>query len=260
MALNSPRIRQEKRSPDEIRALLLEAGEQILTAPQARGIMTALTLTAVFEKIQSEQGIRLTNASVIGRVFDSVEHFRREVLLRVAAGESEDFSAASDHVFRKVILKADLSTPEKRWTALKETCRVSANFMQESLQKSPTWRLWLGILAYAIADPKTNEDLVEALRLSYQRLDQQSHDTYSVALAILGFREIEAGGLDLFSFWAETLGEGIGIRSLVEPESMKMLSLPTGPDGKRQKWSKFAIAYWSLIQHTVEIDPDWKKL
>ena len=238
----------------------MEAGEQILTAPEARGIMTTLTLTAAFEMIQREQGIRLSNASVLGRVFDSAEHFRREVLLKVAAEESEDFNAASDHVFRKVILKADLSTPETRWAALKETCRVSANFMQETLQQSPTWRLWLGILAYAIADPETNEDLVEALRLSYQRLDQQSFETYSAALAIFGFREIEVGGLGNFSFWADTLAEGVGIRNLVEPESMKMFSLPTGPDGKRQKWTKFALAFWALAQHTVELDPDWVPL
>jgi len=257
MMVKQTRLRQEKRSPEEIRVLLMEAGEQILTAPEARGIMMTLTLTAAFEKIHREQGIRLTNASVLGRVFDSVEHFRREVLLKVAAGESEDFNAASDHVYRKVILKADLSSPEMRWAALKETSRVSANFMQETLQQSTTWRLWLGILAYAIADPVANEDLVEALRLSYQRLDQQSLETYSAALAILGFREIEGGGLGHFSFWADTLAEGIGIRSLVEPDSMKMVSLPTGPDGKRQKWTKFALAFWALAQHTVELDPNW---
>jgi hypothetical protein len=254
------RQRQEKRSPEEIRALLIEAGTDLLLQPGARGVMTPLTLTAVFQKIKDERGIRLTNASVIGRVFDSVADFRRSVFLSVAGGGSEDFAAASDHVFKTVISKADLSSPDLRWQALQETCRVSSNFMLKTMDESPTWRLWLNIMAFAITDPEANADLISALKLSYQRLDQQSLETYSAALSILGFRPVDAQALMIFSFWADSMAEGVGIRMLVDSGARKTLALPTGPGGERQSWTKFALAFWSLVKVAVELDPNWVAL
>jgi len=256
----SARLRQQKRSPLEIRALLVDAGEQILLAPEARGIVASLTLTTVFQKLESEQGIRLTNASVLGRVFESTEDFRRAVLIQVAASESEDFSATTEKVFRTVIMKADLSSPATRWTALQETCRVSANSMLETLQTSPAWRLWLGILAYAVADPAANADLIAALQLSYERLDQQSRDAYTAAFTILGFRTLEEDGLQQFSLLADVLAEGAGLRSLVDPHVRRSVLLPTGPDGKRQRWTTFALGIWALMRHMAEIDPEWTPL
>jgi len=254
---SEPRIRQRKRSPQEIRDLLMTAGEELALDPSTRGGLAGLTLSGVFEKLQREQGIRLTNASVLGRVFDSAEAFRRAVLVKIASSESEDFVTSSDYVFRKVILKADLTSPERRWDALRETCRVSANIMLDTLAASQTWRVWLGILAYAIAEPEVNADLVEALKISYHRLDQQSRDAYSEALQILGFRTREPRGLDYFSLWADTLAEGVGIRMLVEPDSFKGIMLPTGVNGKKQRWTMFSLGFWALATQIVELDPEW---
>ena len=254
---SATRLRQRKRSPQEIRELLMTAGEELALDPSTRGGLAGLTLSAVFEKIQREQGILLTNASVLGRVFDATEAFRREVLIKIASSESQDFTTSSDYVFRNVIVKADLTTPERRWDALRETCRVSANIMLDTLAASQTWRVWLGILAYAIAEPEVNADLVEALKISYHRLNQQSIETYSAALQILGFRPREPRDLEYFSFSADTLAEGVGIRMLVEPDSFKGIMLPTGIGGKRQRWTKFSLGFWALASQIVELDPDW---
>ena len=97
---SATRLRQRKRSPQEIRELLMTAGEELALDPSTRGGLAGLTLSAVFEKIQREQGIRLTNASVLGRVFDSAEAFRGEVLIKIASSESQDFTTSSDYVFR----------------------------------------------------------------------------------------------------------------------------------------------------------------
>ena len=51
---SATRLRQRKRSPQEIRELLMTAGEELALDPSTRGGLAGLTLSAVFEKIQRE--------------------------------------------------------------------------------------------------------------------------------------------------------------------------------------------------------------
>lgn len=250
--------RQKKRPLNEIQAMLLEAGEQLALAPETVGLASSLTFKAAFQKVEENHGVRLTNASVIGRAFATLEDYRRAVLIKLASSESNDFAATGDLVFRKVLLKADISTPKLRWEAMQETCRVAGNAMVDTLQASKTWQVWLGIMAYATADPVANDDLIEALRESYLKLDEQSQAIYSAAIALLGFKVKPGFSLEHFGLWADMMAEGAGLRVLVDPGTLKGLMLPTGPGGKKQRWTPFALGFWALVQVSTEVDPKWK--
>src|SRR5665213_2590812 len=76
--------RKPRLSRDELRALVLSAGRAIL---QEEGIETGtdnLTFKRVFEQVERTEGIQLTNASVIRRVWENQADFQADVLSAVA--------------------------------------------------------------------------------------------------------------------------------------------------------------------------------
>src|ERR1700683_355759 len=72
--------KQSRRSRAELRDMLLEVGRSVL---QKEGL-AALTFKTVFDRLNERRGVRLTNGSVIGRVWRDQADFRADVLVAVA--------------------------------------------------------------------------------------------------------------------------------------------------------------------------------
>ena len=63
-------------SRDELRELILATGQSMLEEEGLSSGAAALTFKRVFARVEEDTGIRLTNASVIRRVWDSQSEFQ----------------------------------------------------------------------------------------------------------------------------------------------------------------------------------------
>ena len=142
-----------RRSTDEIRQLLLEVGVETLLDEGLGSGAEVLTFKRVYDHLHRTRDIRLTNASVIGRAFESQRAFQSEVLGMIAASDSQDFYDLSEVLLNEVLLIAERSTLESRWQCISDLCRATGTLMMDSLRTSPVWRIWIGIWALAGSGP-----------------------------------------------------------------------------------------------------------
>ena len=73
---HAPHRRTPRRSRKELRRLLVEAGTELLLEEGLGTGAEHLTFKRVFERLESTTGVRVTNASVIGRIWDSQDDFQ----------------------------------------------------------------------------------------------------------------------------------------------------------------------------------------
>ena len=116
---NRPRVRR-----DDTRKMFIEAGRAIL---REEGLGTGgetLTLKRVSDRVESDFGIRFTNASIIGRIWDSQSEYQTDVLAVVAADDSNAEVEESLDRMAPFIASMDTSSDESRIWSLQELCRV----------------------------------------------------------------------------------------------------------------------------------------
>ena len=84
MATTSSKERSIRHSKDEIRALMMTAGTELLEE-EGLGIGAVdLTFKRVFDRVLATSGVRLTNGSVIRRVWENQAEFQDDVLAAIA--------------------------------------------------------------------------------------------------------------------------------------------------------------------------------
>ena len=96
--------------PRRLRDMLLEVGCSVL---EDEGL-SALTFKTVFERLNESRGVRLTNGSVIGRVWRDQADFRADVLVAVALEENDNEVDRTLRAVGGVLEEMDLSSPGPR--------------------------------------------------------------------------------------------------------------------------------------------------
>jgi predicted ATPase len=114
-----------RHSRDELRELILETGRTMLEEEGLSSGAAALTFKRVFARIEEDTGVRLTNASVIRRVWDSQSDFQTDVLATVALGQSGPEIDAAEMALAPIVASIDLATLEARERALRDLCRLA---------------------------------------------------------------------------------------------------------------------------------------
>ena len=85
-----------------------------------------LTFKRVFERVEATTGERLTNASVIRRVWENQAEFQTDVLASVAAsGDTNGELATTMEAVAPLFEVLDRSSPEARLRAVSEVCRAA---------------------------------------------------------------------------------------------------------------------------------------
>jgi len=74
-------VRRPRQSRAELRSLLLGAGQSILLDEGLGTVADALNFKRAFARVEAETGIRLSNASVIGRVWENLADYQTDVLV-----------------------------------------------------------------------------------------------------------------------------------------------------------------------------------
>jgi hypothetical protein len=244
----------------ELRELLLETGRAILRDEGLGSGAESLTFKKVFDRVEAETGIRLTNASVIRRVWENQAQFQLDVLVTVAFGQNKEEIDLAMGSVGPTLSRLDLTTPESRDEALRELCRVGGALNAESVRRSSNWPLLIGVWSLAAAGgPLDQRKKIEAALLSgYGAFIDRIETIYSSMAAFLGLRLREEFTLRQFAVAVDSLGQGYGLHDRLDGFAVDTIVRSTGPGGLPQDWTLFAVAFEGIVRQFFEIDPDWK--
>ncbi len=142
-------IRRPRRSKDELRQTILEEGRQILIEEGLGPGANNLTFKRVFERVAAKTGVRITNASVIKRVWENQSDFQADVLVAIAHDEARPEAGGALDAIAALLNDLDLSTSESRGLALREVCRVGGNASNTAIHASTNWSLWISVVSMA---------------------------------------------------------------------------------------------------------------
>ena len=218
-----------------------------------------LTFKRVFERLEESTGVRVTNASVIGRVWDSVDDYRRDVLAALAAHDEGALLESIMGEFIDLFASFDRSTPEARHASLAQAVRVGCQLSQRVLAESTTWRIQIGVWALAMTGFESSQlgPIRQAVAAAYATTTATTASNNRTIADYLGFRPRGPATIEQFSLAADALGEGFALRLATGIHESEPVLLPTGPGGAEEEWTLYALAVHAIIRDFLEIDPDW---
>ncbi len=257
----SPRgARQPRRSREDLRSLLLEAAQAILRE-QGLGVGTdLLTFKRVFDRVERDTGVRLTNASVIRRIWENQADYHTDVLVDIAGDDGREDLDQTMVMLAPVLGTLDVSTPTHRLASLSELCRIGGAANIQALRQSDNWSLWIGVWALATAGERTEQKrrIQQALLEGYETVTEMYEETYQALLSLLGLRLRSPLTIRQFTVAVGALAEGCTLRNRVDVD-MEGIALPTGPGGDVQQWTLFGLGLEALSLRFFELDPDWSR-
>ena len=251
--------RQPRQSREDLRALLLDTGRSILHEEGLGTGAEALTFKRVFDRVEDRTGLRITNASVIRRVWENQAEYQADVLATIAQHANVEEIDLSVEAISEVVDAVDLSTPLSRQAAMRELCRVGGEDNARAVSESRHLPLWVGVWALAaVGEPLDHRQKIEAaLRTGYEAFTGRIEEIDAAMTAHLGFRLREQFTLRQFAIAVDLLGQGYGLRSRVDDSVRDVIVRRTGPLGEPQEWTLFAVAFEALVLQFFEVDPDW---
>jgi hypothetical protein len=250
--------RQPRQSRDELRAVLIETGRAILRDEGMGTGAETLTFKRVFERVYQDRGLRLTNASVIKRVWANQAEFQTDVLVAIAADEGVvEFDRAVE-ALAPVYEAMGTATPTARWAVLREVCRVGGAAHMAALTESADWPLWIGVWTLSSAgDPsEQGKRIDDALLSGYGSLTSRFDQAFEGLTARLGLRLRAPLTVRQLTMAVGALAEGCALRGRVDPTGMYGIVRHTGPHGEDQEWTLFGIGLEALAHQFFEMDPD----
>lgn len=248
-----------RRNRDELRTLLLETGRTMLKEEGLSSGADALTFKRVFDRVELDTGIRLTNASVIRRVWESQSDFQLDVLVAIAMGQSGAEIDTAEEALAPIVASINPTSLESRQQALRDLCRVGGALNAQAVRESKNWPLMIGVWALtATGRPTDRHKEIEAALLSaFDGFTSRIEAIYGGMMTFLGLRLREQFTIRDFVIAEDSLSEGYGLRDRLDDKVRRVIVRPTGPNGSDQEWTIFAIALEGLVNHFFEFDPDW---
>ena len=248
-----------RRTREALRAMVLEAGVQVLLEDGLGSGAEQLTFKRVFERVAATTGTRVTNASVIGRIWANQAEYQSAVLAAVVADEVKDLERAVATSTAAVIDTLDRSTMEGRQAALRELIRRSAEADLDAASASRSWAAVIGIWALATGSRAegTDHGIYDAIRRGYDASDARGDAVVGALLEFLGLRLRPPLRVDQFTVACSGLVDGCALRARADPGVMRGILRPTGPGGADQEWTLLGIAMEALADQFFEFDPGW---
>lgn len=219
-----------------------------------------LTFKRVFDELQQEQGIRITHASVIGRIWENQEAFQQDVTAAIALDDSTSESTSTLIKMIAIVDEADLRTVAGRWQAIVDLSRLIGEASLDDLLESETWPTWVGVWAGASSQARDAVDpkLSEALTSSYEALAENYSLVFDEILFSLGMRMKHPYQVRQLAVGIAAMAEGCALRDRYDRDTLRGIARATGPDGQIEQWTLFGIAIESLCRQMFEATPRWR--
>lgn len=250
--------RKARLSREELRALMLGAGRDILHEEGIEATTDNLTFKRVFERVERSTGIQLTNASIIRRVWENQADFQADVLSAIARDVERPEVDESMRAITGFLEGFDISTEALRMAAARQLCRVVGAASSDTLQDSSNWPLWISVVAMATtSSPSERRSRVQfALQEGYTSVTEFWEENTAAFMAVLGLRFRPPWTMRGYTVTATALSEGYALRQHIEGR-MDPFMLPTGPGGEPEEWTVFGLAMEALVVQCFEPDPDF---
>jgi len=241
-----------------LRTSLVEEGRDILLTEGLEAGSSNLTFKRVFERLEAKTGVRITNASVIKRIWENQAEFQADVLVTFARDEARRAQGSGRRVIA-MLGALDMTTPESRAGALREVCRVEGNASSTAIDQSKNWPLWISVVAMAATTgkPDLQARIKSALAEGYLSVTKFWSENFIALLGVLGLRNRHPWSMDQFSMAAIAYAEGCALRQLAIGH-IEFMMLPTGPNGEKQEWSLYAVGLEALVHQFLEPDPEFR--
>ena len=242
-----------RRTRDELRALLLEEGRSIVHDEGLQTGSTNLTFKRVFERVEERTGERITNASVIRRVWDNQAEFQTDVLVTIAHDNSRPEIGGTTDAIAEALADVDLTTATGRSGAVREICRLGGNAFTDVVVDSVNWPLWISVIAMAAGS--TDADQQARIRTAITESYDSAAGFWATTLGAL----VDAFGLTLrppytlaqFVMAVTAYSEGCAQRQRTTGH-VETLVRATGPDGADQEWTLFAVGLEGLVHQFLD--------
>lgn len=246
-----------RRSREEMRTRLLEEGRELLLTEGLEAGSSNLTFKRVFDRVEAKTGIRITNGSVIGRIWQNQADFQADVLVTIARDEARRAQGSGQRVI-SMLGALDMTTPESRARALREICRVEGNASSTAIDQATNWPLWINVVAMATttARPDIQARIKAALADGYLSVTKFWSENFIALIGVLGLRVRHPWSMDQFSMAAIAYAEGCALRQLASGH-VEIMIRPTGPNEEDQEWSLFAVGLEALVDQFLEPDPEF---
>jgi hypothetical protein len=253
---SAPRVR---RSREELRELVLAAGTELLMAEGLGTGVEHLSFKRVFAHMADTRGIRVTNASVIGRIWQNQEDFQADVVRSVVDAQGDAEVEQSGAALDEAIGRIDLSTVEMRRASLAELIRVTcAQFLVSS--STSAGAIQTALVAYITVAHRMGTDnrVMAAYEATDERLTLRYRGLYEAALEVVGFRIRPGLTMDDALAILTSMAEGFVLRRLADSEQLAPILLVRALDGEEVRWSHLAIGMNAVADYFVEPDPTWQ--
>ena len=253
-----PTVRRARLRRNELRDLLLEAGQEIIAEEGMGAAAGSLTFRKVFDRIEREQGLRFSNASVIGRIWKNLADYRSDVLASTASEFVTGELDAVAEVLFPLLEETDLRSPAQREVMFNELLRLGGAAAMESSPAGSAWVPWLGVLlSQEGTEAGTDEVQVRAAATeAVRQANLQWEEVFGAMLDLLGYRLRAGFELANFAWTVGMLTDGFVIARAMD-EEQSVTSLPTGPGGALRAWSTHSLALRAVAEQYFEPDPEW---
>ncbi len=239
----------------QLREILVGVGLDILIEEGLGRGTERLTFKRVFDRAAAERGIRVTNASVIGRIWDDMAAYQADVL--AAALEKTDRTGAEETVLAAsdALAAADLVSVEGRRAAAREVIRRACAAHADAVTHSRQANLNIGLRGLSVAKLPTDEGTPAAasVRSAYETFCVRWDFVFERSFELLGIRMRPGVTVRQLSMLAISMVEGFTIWDRVDPTAARGILQPTGPAGDEQEWTLLSLGLEALVGQLTEL-------
>lgn len=250
-----------RRTRQELKALMIEAGQELFADIEPTMGFENLTYKRVFEHLLASRGDKVTIGSVHERIWPRLRDYQLDVLAAVLRSVPEQAFDVSSSGVLEWFETADLVSPAGRRYAAQNVTRLFGNLAwgdgrplhaHEATAYDARFRTW--ILGDDHPEASQIRDLVTESRAASHRLYLDSMRLLMAAIDLRERSHVRGLGTDLVAI----IGNGVTVGLLTDtlPQARAPHLLPTGRGGEDEVWHVAAIAMWAGVQSLLELGGD----
>lgn len=237
----------------------MEAGREVLLSEGLGNGVEHITFKRVLAHLEATRGLRVTNASVIRRIWHDQEDFQGELIGTIIDTQIDLEVAAVTRSVEELTAHVDLSTPELRRASLAEIIRVAcANYLDAASGSDAA--IQMALITYVLANPRAAA--VAPRRGRFRRTDEwlsgEYQSIYLAALELVGWRVKPGLSIDDASATITALADGVVMRMITDRDVPTTVTQVRPMDGADVEWTLLAIGTNQIVEFFAEPDPDWE--
>ena len=248
-----------RRSKEELRELVLTSGIEVLRSEGLGTGVEHLTFKKVLDHLEATSGVRITNASLIRRVWEDQEEFQLDVVKAIINEQGDDEVSDVTDALAGAFALIDVSSPAMRRASLAELIRVTAqSYLHSASTSLATIQTALATYLVAGAAAGKNDELVAMFKETNERLTQEYVDLYEAALGAIGWRVRPGFSMHQVAVAISAYAEGALLRYLVDPDAFAPIELARELDRAEVEWDLFGFGMNAIVEAFTEEDASWE--